>query len=590
MALQADGKIVVVGSGADGDFALARYNPNGSLDTSFSGDGRQTTDFGGFDQATGVALQGDGKIVAVGGGGADDDVALARYNPNGSLDPSFSGDGRQMTDFGGFDDANGVALQADGKIVAVGRAPEGDFALARYTANGSLDPTFSGDGKQTTDFGGFGEGATGVALLGDGKIVAVGDGGPDFFAGDFALARYNPNGSLDPSFSGDGKQTTDFGDFDRARGVALQGDGKIVAVGMAFSVDNNFALARYNPNGSLDPTFSGDGKQTTDFGGFDQANGVALRGDGKIVVVGDAGGFPSDFALARYNPDGSLDTSLSGDGQQTTDFGGDSDAAFGVALQGDGKIVAVGGGGADEDFALARYLRTGAAVEAGDDFTCGANHNGTLACWGSNAFGKATPPPGTFTAVSAGGDHACGVRTNGVLACWGRNGFGQANEPPGAFTAVSAGFAHTCGISTNGTLVCRGRDGSGQATPPAGAFTAVSAGGFHTCGVRANGTLACWGGGNANPPAGTFAALSAGSFHTCAIRTNGTIACWGQNGFGQANPPAGTFTAVGAGGLHTCGVRTNGAVACWGRDTLARRRRPRAPSPLWAPAASTPAG
>jgi len=365
VALQGDGKIVAVGGalGTGGqDFALARYNPDGSLDSSFSGDGKQTTDFfGESDEATAVALQGDGKIVAVGGalGTAGQDFALARYNPDGSLDPSFSGEGKQTTNFGGGDDtAAAVALQGDGKIVAVGGAGTGDFALARYNPDGSLDPSFSGDGKQRTDFGGaLGETATGVALQGDGKIVAVGYVGIDGIESDFALARYNPDGSLDTSFSGDGKQTTDFGGGDDgAAGGALQGDGKIVAVGSAGEGINapDFALARYNPDGSLDTSFAGDGKQTTDFGGGDQATGVALQADGKIVAVGYSG---AEFALARYNSDGPLDPSFSGDGKQTTDFGGGA-GANGVALQADGKIVAVGaafGGATGSDFALARY-------------------------------------------------------------------------------------------------------------------------------------------------------------------------------------------------------------------------------------------
>ena len=353
VALQGNGKLVVAGR-AGGDFALARYNPSGSLDPSFSGDGRQTTDFAGADEAHAVALQGNGKIVAAGRGGGD--FALARYNPSGSLDPSFSGDGRQRTNFGGSDQANGVALQAGGKIVAVGRGGAGGgfdsahFALARYNPSGSLDPSFSGDGRQRTNFGGSDQ-ANGVALQAGGKIVAVGRGG-----GDFALARYGPSGSLDPSFSGDGRQRTNFGGSDAANGVALQADGKIVAVGGSGGGD--FALARYNPNGSLDPGFSGDGRQTTDFPGPDRATGVALQGDGKIVVVGsaaaDSDSDDADFALARYNADGSLDTSFSGDGRQTTDFGG-FERASGVALQGDGKIVVVGAsaepGFGDADFA-----------------------------------------------------------------------------------------------------------------------------------------------------------------------------------------------------------------------------------------------
>jgi uncharacterized delta-60 repeat protein len=337
---------------ADGKFLVARYNLDGSLDPSFSGDGRQTTTFPGSDNsANDVAIQADGKIVAVGHTieqeGHFGAFALARYNPNGSLDTSFSGDGRQTTDFGVgcCDQANGVALQANGRIVAVG-TPGAGWALARYNPNGSLDTSFSGDGRQTTSLEGN---ANGVALQGDGKIIAVGGNG------DFALARYSPSGSLDTSFSGDGRQTTDFGEFDQARGVALQGDGRIVAVG--FGGADDFALARYTSNGSLDTSFSDDGRQTTDFlfGAGDVANDVAIQANGRIVAVGFASGGPTgqDFGLARYNANGTLDTGFSADGRKRTNFGG-SDSANGVALQGDGRIVAVGFG--NGEFALTRYL------------------------------------------------------------------------------------------------------------------------------------------------------------------------------------------------------------------------------------------
>ncbi len=343
----------------------------GDLDLSLSGDGKQRTDFGfGNSRVAAVAYQPDGKIVAVGfanrPGTSGIDFALARYNPNGSLDPSFSGDGKQTTHFGfrSRGAANGVALQSDGKIVAVGSAGR-DFALARYNPNGTLDPSFSGDGKQTTDFG-ANDDARGVALQGDGKIVVAGNGGSTGTSIDFALARYNTNGSLDTSFSGDGKQKTDFGDSDRASGVAVQGDGKIVAVGETTAGDGDFALARYNTNGSLDTSFSGDGKQTTNFGGSDRARGMALQGDGKIVAVGGTSAGDGEFALARYTTGGSLDTSFSGDGRQTTSLGGQGDPprvfnqAYGVALQSDGKIVAVGAGlgpnQQTDDFGLARFL------------------------------------------------------------------------------------------------------------------------------------------------------------------------------------------------------------------------------------------
>ena len=355
VALQSDGKIVAVGTargGATGnDFALARYNPNGSLDPGFSGDGRRRTSFGGDERALDVAIQANGKIVVVGRGGPTDGFALARYSPNGSLDPSFSGDGKQTTDFVESNGASGVAIQADGKIVVVGSGgPDGGFALARYNPNGSLDPSFSGDGKQATEFAeASSAGASGVALQGS-KIVAVGGAG-----GDFALARFNPNGSLDMSFSGDGRQTTDFGVIDWASGVTLQ-SGKIVAAGgTAHPNGSGFALARYNSNGTLDTSFSGDGKQRSV--GGDAADEIVAAPSGKLVAVGTEGPLQTDFGIVRYNPNGSLDTSFSGDGMQRTYVGG-AGGAHGVALQPDGKIVAVGTGRGPtlSDIALVRYL------------------------------------------------------------------------------------------------------------------------------------------------------------------------------------------------------------------------------------------
>ncbi len=362
MAIQPDGKIVAAGSDGKG-FALARYNPNGSLDTSFSKDGKQTTEFVSGAGALGVALQRDGKIVVVGdtnsGGG---DFALARYNPNGSLDKSFSGDGKLTTNFGGDpreggDGATAVAIQGNGngRIVVAGWSAVGSyersFALARYNPDGSLDRSFSGDGKLTTDFYFPGQ-ANGVAVhQPNGRIVAVG-----YVGSSFALARYNPDGSLDRSFSGDGKQETVIGPFANvANAVALQANGVIIAVGRGGGGGSNFALARYNPNGSLDQSFSKDGKQETDFGNYDGANGMAIQADGKIVAAGFGG---QGFALARYNQNGSPDKTFAGDGKLTTDFGGDSGAS-GVAIQADGKIVAAGGSGGtggNDRFALARYL------------------------------------------------------------------------------------------------------------------------------------------------------------------------------------------------------------------------------------------
>ncbi|HEX6987559.1 MAG TPA: delta-60 repeat domain-containing protein, partial [Planctomycetaceae bacterium] len=345
VAIQDDGKAVLVGGTGAGGFGLVRYRPDGSLDPTFSGDGRQTSFlYDGIDQANGVALSPNGKIVVVGGGGLG--FVVARYNTDGSLDPKFSGDGRQTTYLNGAYGAAGVAIQGDGKIVAVGDAPPSgsganSFGVVRYKRDGSLDPTFSGDGIQRTAFPSGGA-ASAVAIQTDGKIVVVGNAG-----GDFALVRYTPNGSLDPTFSGDGKQTTPAAFHQGAVGVALQDDGKIVVVG-------NDELVRYKPNGALDQTFSGDGRVDAGF----RDNGLAIQPDGGIVIVGQAATGGGDFAVARYKPNGSLDRTFSGDGRQTTDFGG-FDEANAVALQANGRIVAVGFGPGltpTNDFAVARYL------------------------------------------------------------------------------------------------------------------------------------------------------------------------------------------------------------------------------------------
>jgi uncharacterized delta-60 repeat protein len=385
VAIQPDGKIVAAGATRVGtnplNFALARYNPGGSLDPSFDGDGKVVTNFGSdLDSVLGVAIQADGKIVAAGftdAGVNPANFALARYNPDGSLDPTFAGDGTLVTDFGDFDFANEVAIQADGKIVAAGVSSltDDNFALARYNPDGSLDPSFDGDGRVVTDFGGFigDDRAEAVAIQADGKIVAAGQASAGTNPLNFALARYNPGGSLDSSFDGDGRVVTDFGAGDSASGVAIQVDGKVVAAGFTSNGDNprNFALARYNPDGTRDPSFDGDGRVRTDFGSSEMASGVALQADGKIVAAGASGAFGArDFALARYSVGGGLDASFNGDGRVLTDFGADDDA-HAVAIQADNKIVAAGAsdfGPNPYNFALARYLAGAVRTTALDHF------------------------------------------------------------------------------------------------------------------------------------------------------------------------------------------------------------------------------
>jgi len=355
VAVQADGKILVAGVNShagDNDFALARYNRDGSLDASFGQNGKLTTDFGSNEQGNSVVLLSDGKILVAGSGSSGGSFALARYTSDGSLDATFDGDGKVATVFG-F--GNSATLQADGKILVAGSVYSGqstyyDFALARYNSDGSLDASFDGDGKVVTDFASTSAGATrdeaqSILVQADGKIVLAGYSsiGNNFI---FALARYNQNGSLDTSFDGDGKVTTGFGASTSSSiySATLQPDGKILVAGSSGVLISDFALARYNSDGSLDTSFGGNGKVMTELGGpRDWGWSVKLQADGKILVAGytgdPAGGV---IALVRYNNDGSLDQSFDGDGMVTTPIGLYDTSANSVTLQADGKIVVAG--------------------------------------------------------------------------------------------------------------------------------------------------------------------------------------------------------------------------------------------------------
>jgi len=305
-----------------GNFEIVRYNPNGSLDRSFGTGGIVTTTFPEGSYANAVALQSDGKIIAAGtvfvdfnpGESSNTDFALARYNPDGSPDATFGNGGQVSTDFVGFeDDAFSVLIQPDGKIVAVGSANAPatfyDFAAVRYLSNGTIDTTFGVAGKVRTDFGDQNfDRARSAALQPDGRIVAAGfaisqNGGVQ----NFAVARYTSTGILDTTFSRDGKTQIDFGNCcQSATKVLLQSDGKIITVGYPNTEDSDsdFLLARLNPRGSLDPTFGVGGRVRTSFGDLNGgANGAALQADGKIVAVGFQATFSnqwSNFALARY--------------------------------------------------------------------------------------------------------------------------------------------------------------------------------------------------------------------------------------------------------------------------------------------------
>jgi uncharacterized delta-60 repeat protein len=351
VAVQNDGRIVAAGLRSD-DFGLVRYNSDGSLDTSFGDSGMVGTDFGGYDEnALAVALQADGKIVVVGSSSLY--FAVARYNSNGTLDTSFGDHGSVITDFGVAAAPRDVAIQSDGKIVVVGASVDGGgsvgFALARYTTDGSLDPSFGGDGQVTTDFGRAAL-ADGVALQADGKIVAAGYSGRlDSDASDFALARYNADGSLDRTFGTSGMVITDLGGVDYAVEVAIHKDGRIVAAGASRSSSGRvmFAVARYHRKGTLDNSFSGDGRTVEDAGANLIVHAMTLQDDAKAILAGsravEAPGSPQRPILVRIGKSGLLDSTFDGDGRLMLDhFDSTWAEARAVTMQSDGRIF-VGG-------------------------------------------------------------------------------------------------------------------------------------------------------------------------------------------------------------------------------------------------------
>jgi uncharacterized delta-60 repeat protein len=383
VAAQPDGKIVVVGEtrlGNDIGFGVVRYRQAGGLDPAFDSDGKVRTDFGAatFDQAVTVVVQRDGKIVVAGSvagvtPGTSFDFGLARYNANGSLDSTFDGDGKVVTDLrGGGDVLTGIALQADGRIVSLGFSrPPGpgpyDWALTRYNVDGTLDLTFDGDGKVFTPFSaGSDDLASDVVVDPAGRVVAAGQTRPPGGNSDTALARYTRDGALDPTFDADGKFVMNILPFhDYATGIAVQADGKLVV-----AMEPSFFLARLNANGTLDPSFGSGGTQRTVFdvpGGGAQAWNVAIQRDGKIVAGGSTFGSRNDFALARYTRQGAPDPSFSGDGQVTADIAGSdpgiADVAYGMAIDSRDRIVLAGLSGPPGplpegayDFVVARFV------------------------------------------------------------------------------------------------------------------------------------------------------------------------------------------------------------------------------------------
>jgi len=388
VAVQADGGIVAAGfahtnNSIISDFALTRYDASGALDPTFGTGGRVRTDFGGrFDEALAVAVQPDGRVV-VAGNSSDangSDMAVARYNSDGLLDTSFDGDGMALVDFGSEASARAVALQPDGRIVLAGGVSQpvgggccvSDFALVRLTSVGVLDSSFDGDGRVVTDFlAGADNGhdvAQAVRVQADGRIVAAGAGVAGVVSVDFAVARYLADGSLDLTFSDDGLVTTDFvGYFDEIRDLAVDTGGRIVTGGQSCEFPGNsdevcdFGLARYTANGTLDRRFGRKGRVRTDLGAdlSEGIRGVVVQADGRIVAAGDTSGpGASDVGLTRYRSDGRLDRGFGVNGVVITPVSPSTDEVGGLELQADGRLVVAGTTAISQSFGffVSRYL------------------------------------------------------------------------------------------------------------------------------------------------------------------------------------------------------------------------------------------
>jgi len=381
-ALQPDGRILAAGvSEAKGtyDFALARYTPAMDLDPTFGEGGFVLTDFGkSYDWAYALALLPDGKILVAGVSDASGskDFALARFNPDGTLDKGFGKGGlvtettRSLT----ADIIRGLAVQPDGRIVVVGVSyedvatlgPNGDFMLARYLPNGQSDLTFGLGGIMTTDFGdqSYDE-PYAVVLQADGKIVLGGytnsGNGPGvlFGADQLAMARYGPTGLLDPSFGQGGRLIFDGGSLDeRILALALAPDGSLLAGGYAFGERrSDLMLASVRTDGKLTPGFGTDGKgfAITDLGTYsERIASLIVLPDGRILAGGQtAVAHNADFAIFRYDSKGVFDRAFGRSGVASFDFQGREDRVHGLARQSDGKVVAVGQ--SEADFGLVRF-------------------------------------------------------------------------------------------------------------------------------------------------------------------------------------------------------------------------------------------
>jgi len=337
MQVQSDGKILLAGQSnfnlnGNFDFALTRYNSSGTLDTTFGSNGKMMTDLNSnsVDTLTSLEIQTNGKIIAAGYStfGTDTDISLVRYNPNGTVDSTFGSSSKVLTDINAhsIDKANAIKLQFSSKILVAGSTKTGsnsDFVLVRYTILGALDTTFGTNGVVVTDIGtNSWDEAYSLQLQTDGKILLAGISNTTGNQ-DITLTRYTFNGVPDTSFGNNGKVITNLGGNDFAYNIQIQDDNKILVAGTSnVNGNNDFLLIRYLPTGVLDSTFGNNGVVQIDISNSssDSADSLKIRPDGKILMSGYTninGKFSS--AIIQLTPVGVLDQNFGVNGKVLVD-------------------------------------------------------------------------------------------------------------------------------------------------------------------------------------------------------------------------------------------------------------------------------
>lgn len=824
VAVQSDGSIVAAGyssNGANNDFALVRYLADGSPDSSFGTGGKVTLGFnlGGsnHDVISAIAIQPDGKIVCAGYSNSSSgfhQVVIARLHglpatgTPGQLDTAFGSGGKIIFSVGSaWSYATSVALQSDGKIVVAGTAGNGtafDFMLARVHGliatgtPGNLDNSFDGDGKMTASIAAGVDEAQGIVIQPDGKIVAAGisSNGSN---NDIALLRCLTDGAPDPTFGTNGKVSTSVQVEDVCYDIALQTDGRIVVCGSSSNTTADMLAMRYNPDGTLDTTFDGDGKVLlpVSAGADDVAAALAIQPDGGIVLAGHATvGGQADFAVVRLlsGPrdllvNGGFESNEALGGGQATGFGdwkrdqastvstengitpyagsrmlkflgtsdvgassatdsdvaqyvdlsayasaislgnvsvevktrfnrvagtASTDTAFGTFLIARHGTVQSGGGLADNTVMLTSDSDTSTWQEVTNTLTLPAgttnlfvnliasenvvnNTTGTefdghyaddvrltinvapfaptftsassvgvtatapvltglsigtitldyaptpgtslmlikntalpfitsqfsnlaqgqtvtlsyggvsynfvanyyggtgndlvlqwrgmaARTWGGQSFYPQDHVP-PFTKIAAGANHTVALRSDGTVVAWGDNGPGQTTVPSGlsGVAAIAAGGAHTVALKSDSTVVAWGYNGDDQTMVPSGlsGVMAIAAGGAHTVALKSDGTVVAWGRnteGQTTVPSGLSGvmAIATGDYHTVALKSDGTVVVWGSNGYGQRTVPTGLsgVAAIAAGGAHTVALKSDGTVVAWGRNDNGQRTVP----------------